>query len=73
MQTVRFKELGRMKKTFERIIPELNHQEMEKAMRTCPGHGIMSRDVGFSVSENGKHGWVLVGGFREVGQWEILD
>lgn len=69
MTKVKFKNLGRWKATFEASIKELDHGSLLKAVRPY----LMSRDVEFSVDPDTNEGRVLVGGFRAVGTFKVLE
>lgn len=68
---VKFLEVGRNKVCWDAELAELSFEELEGAVKARGA--LMSSDIEFSYDEDKKEGFVLVGGFRAVGTFQVFD
>ncbi len=67
--TITFKDVGRDKKAWTSEVESLSDRTLEREIRK---HGaLISRGVEFHFNEDGASGFVIVGGFRRVGSFEV--
>jgi hypothetical protein len=67
--TIRFQDVGRSKRSWTSVLRPATD---ERILREIRRHGgLASRDIGAEISDDGRTGVVIVGGFREVGVFEI--
>jgi hypothetical protein len=67
--TLRFVGVGRGKKSWTSVLKPVTEDGILREIRRHGG--LMSRDVGAEISDDGTAGVVVVGGFREVGAFTI--
>lgn len=70
MITIKFENVGRDKKSWEKNFKEVD--EFQIAMEAKRGAGLMSGIVHAEINDMGSAGVILVGGFRTVGTFSII-
>lgn len=68
---VKFIDIGRYKRCFEREFRSVSESALKRAIEASGV--LMSHSIDVILDENGKTGHVMVGGLREVGWLEIVD
>ena len=67
---VKFKGVGASNQNWTADIEKLDHDLFYSEVKSSGA--IMSSDIDFSVDDNGINGQIIVGGFRVVGEFEVL-
>lgn len=70
MITIKFQEVGRDKRSWEKSFKEVNEDQIAKEAKR--GAGLMSSDVDAEINDIGSAGVILVGGWRAVGTFFIV-
>lgn len=68
---VRFIDVGGFNMNWTADLPELNYDNLYKAVKSKGALG--SQDIEFTYDENSKKGDIVVGMFRTVGTFEVVE
>lgn len=68
---VEFQSVGRAKRTWTTILPELSEVALYRAVKQRGALG--SREIDFDYNEDEKRGLIVVGGFRVVGAFKVTE
>lgn len=66
---IQFTEVGRDKKSWTAEIKELTESAIVRQVKK--GKAILSSGIEAILNEDGKTGYIIVGGFRTVGQFSV--
>ena len=68
---VEFTNVGRNKKSWIADLPVVNDARLHEAVKKSGA--LASRDIDFTFEDDEQSGEVLVGGFRAVGTWKVIQ
>ncbi len=70
MITIKYTEVGRDKKSWEKSFKSVDEDQI--AMEAKRGAGLMSGEVDAELNDMGSGGFILVGGWRTVGSFAVI-
>lgn len=70
MITIKFENVGREKKSWEKKFKEVDESQIAREAKR--GAGLMSSGVDAEINDMGSAGVILVGGWRTVGTFSII-
>jgi hypothetical protein len=71
MITIKFQEVGRDKKSWDKQFKQVDEEQISREAKR--GAGLMSSGVDAEINDMGSAGIILVGGWRQVGTFLIIS